>query len=224
MPFNWIGPAATVGGAVLGNLLGGDDRKAQQKANAANEARYGQALGYGQAGMGILDNAIRASRATRTAALGKAEAGVKYGRDQIESVGGAERNRIAENFQKEKAANTAGSMQRGLFNTSTLDAANRGASIDMNRANLELTDRLAELRSGYALNEAAFLLNAYRDDASAGVSDAMKQNSLIDRQIGIITGRTDVAAQNGGAALGGQLAGQFGDLLSSILKDDVVLS
>lgn len=216
--------AVQIGGGILGNVLGGSDRKAQRKANAANEARYGQALGYGQAGMGLLDNAIRAGRAARDKGIAQAETGSRYARDQIESVGGAERRRIAESFQQEKGANASSAMQRGLYNTSVLDAANRGASIDMNRANLELTDRLAELRSGYALNEAAFLLNAYRDDASAGVSDAMKQNSLIDRQIGIITGRTDVAAQNGGAALGGQLAGQFGDLLSSILKDDVVLS
>lgn len=223
MALEWIGPAASIGGSLLGGLLGGSDRDAARKAAKANEDRYRAAIGYGQYGMGLMDNAVRAARTTRDAGLAKAESGVRYGRDQIESTGGAERRRIAESYQQQQGANTASAMQRGLYNTSVLDASQRAATIDMNRANLELTDRLAELRAGYAMGEADFLLRAYRDRGDFEISAAQQQNNLISRQIDTITGRTDVAAQNNGAALGGQLAGQAGDLLGSILKGGAVI-
>lgn len=131
-PYNL--PDDLVNGQQQGQQFGGllqQFEDSRQSANAANEARYQQAIqGYQQ-----LDE----DYAQRTQDL----------MGQLEGFGESYRQDLADQFQQQEAGLTQDMINRGLYNSTSLDQARQGLNRQQGRQRLQLEDALIRNRLDY---------------------------------------------------------------------------
>ena len=123
--------------------------QARTEANQANEQRYQELL----QSIGQLEQ--------QTQGL--------YGdaRETVAGLGDAERNRIQREQQRQLAQTEQDLISRGLGNTTIRQTARRGVQSDAERAQAELTERLAQQRAGLMQDQASALMQTGQMEAQA---------------------------------------------------------
>ncbi len=210
-----IALAATAGSALLGQYFGRGDRKASKSARQANIGRLNRATAIGEESKYLTDRAVGQIGTLVSGVPGQVKAGFAQARSEIGRVGTAGRQNILDRESQALASNEQSASQRGLGNTSVLDAGARGVRLDTNRTLMEFDERIALLRSGVIERGTTALAQA-----SLGTAGALSQNAALQMRprqdlMRLLGSVQDVATPSGGAQAGGQLGALLGMLMMS---------
>lgn len=142
LPFGGGGSTLFQGG--VGNL-GASYGNAYKSALDMNKANYGNVL------KGYQDTAAAQDSAQNQIAQGYAGLDNRV-MSGIDTIGGARRQEIADQYQAAQGAATQSLTNRGLGNSTVVDSVNRGLQYDRQKSETQLSDDLAGMRAGYQSN------------------------------------------------------------------------
>lgn len=211
----FLGSLISGGLGLIGGLIGNEqERKAQSKANYANEMRYQQALGFHRDAEELGKRYTAKGEAAYSEGVGAVRQAGVQARNEVEKIGREGRRSILQREGQQLGASRQSLTSRGLGNTTVLDAAARGIAFDTNRALAALDEQIAGIRAGTIQSSASQLMSALGSQANYFLNSASLRAGLIQNKINTVTGRSDVANPNAGA--GGRALGQLGGFLGGL--------
>ncbi len=212
-PRHFLGQLLGGIGGAIGSIIGANEqKKAFEKANAANEARYLRALGEHDRAFGIAKQLLGQAETQFGQNIGIADKAASQSRAEIEKVGRERQRSILEREQQQQAQARQTLTSRGLGNTTVLANAERGIGFDTNRALNQLAEQIALLRAGNIFSGAQMRMGARSAMGDFFMRSAMMQTGLIQNKINTIVSRQDIPNPYAGRFwLGlGKAGGQIG--------------
>lgn len=184
---------------------------AANDANAANAQRYKRAIGLWDQLQGQQQTAYGAAGGYLSHLLPTINKGYGQARQGLQAAGQSAKQGIQDRGQQQIAGTAQSLASRGLYNTTALDAAQRGVHADTSRALASVDESLGQLMSGLSISQSQAQAGAY---GALSNFEQQRYGSLADiyrGKIGTISSREDVVApsllsQLGplvGAAMGG---------------------
>lgn len=211
----FLGSLISGGLGLIGGLIGNEEqRKAQSKANYANELRYRQALGFHRDAEELGKRYTAKGEAAYSEGVGAVRKAGTQARSEVEKIGREARRGILDRERNQLGTAQGSLTQRGLGNSTVLDAAARGIAYDTNRALSALDEQIAGIRAGTIQSSASQLMSALGSQGNFLLNSASLRTGLILNKIGTVVGRQDVANPNAGA--GGAALGQLGGFLGGL--------
>lgn len=211
----FLGSLISGGLGLIGGLIGNEEqRKAQSKANYANEMRYQEAKGLHDEQRRIGEGYVRQIEGNNQEQLTSARDAARMIRGETEKVGQAAFRNLVDREKGSRAGAAADLTRRGLGNSTAMDAMNRGIAETTNRAMAELSERIAMLRTGAVQSSADILHRSLGTSMGVLQSLGSFRADLIQAKINTIVGRNDAANPNAGAF--GNSLGQLGGLLGGL--------
>lgn len=168
--------------------------QAADDANKANEKRYQQALGiWNQLGgqHNILMNRAEGALGRQLDAI---RSGFQGARSSLAGQGQATKSDILAREKQNLASTQQSLVSRGLYGSTTLDAANAGIYSDTNREMSAVDQAIAQMMAQLQVGQAGAEAQAHGGMAAFQQSRYSTLADLLGGKIGTIEGRQDVAA------------------------------
>jgi hypothetical protein len=99
----------------------------------------------------------------------------------IQGIGASQQQAIADVYAQQQGQASQGLISRGLGNTTVQNAVSRGLTLDQQKANVALSNQLAQLTAGYRSQLGGAALN-YQNQAN------MQNTALASQQLGMMAG------------------------------------
>ncbi len=195
------------GMAAAGNMfqgLGGSPQQAAAALGPAYNASYQGMLGMNVGLGGTINNLYNTTMANQLGTQQNIQQG--YGdlasgvQNTIQGIDASQRQSIADAYAQQSGAMGQNMVSRGLGNFTVADAAQRGLSLDKQKADINLSNQTAQLQAGY--------------QSQLGLAGLSQQNAANMQNTALSNQQANwlntIMAQYPNAGLYGQLAQQYG--------------
>lgn len=187
-----FGSMAGGGSSFMGLDLFGTD--AASKANAANSKRYKQALGIWDQLQGQQSNIYNQAQGLLGQSLATIRSGYGAAANSLAGSGTTAKQGILAREKQSTASSQQSLIDRGLYGSTTLDAAQRGISYDASQQMSAVDETIGRMLSELQVGQAQAESGALRGMASFQQQRYQTLADLLGGKVNTITSRQDVAA------------------------------
>jgi len=192
-----FGPlAASIISGIQGNAIKGSMEDAIAQANAANEARFEQALNLSQGSRAAAGDQFSQAEEFLRNSLGRTNQLYGKARESIGTLGAEARRGALERGEQREAADLASARARGLGNTTVVDATQNRSREQTDRNLRDIDERLGAVQSGLLERQAQQIGQQRGDVADFMFGAARAEHGMAQDEIDLLERKQDVARTN----------------------------